>query len=112
IDHLQDLGHCGLLLQRLALLGQQSRVLHRNDCLCREVLEQRNFLIREWPDLLAVGSQCSEQRTVLLTKRNRNIPARSAEFAHRAMPWFASAVGWRSCKILDMDDILAAGDAG
>ncbi len=38
IDHLQDLGGRGLLLQRLARLGQEPRILHRDYRLRREVL--------------------------------------------------------------------------
>src|SRR5215471_13283317 len=39
IDDLQYLGGCGLLLQGLARLGQETRVLHRNDRLRGEVLQ-------------------------------------------------------------------------
>ena len=44
IDHLQHLGGRGLLLQRLALLGDQPRVLHRDHRLGGEVLQQRDLL--------------------------------------------------------------------
>src|SRR5215510_10368295 len=57
IDDLQHLGSRGLLLQRLARLGQHSRVLYRNDGLCREVLEQRDLLVGEWPDFSTVRRQ-------------------------------------------------------
>jgi hypothetical protein len=39
IDDLQHLRSGGLLLQRLARLGQEPRILHRNDCLRGEVLQ-------------------------------------------------------------------------
>src|SRR5271167_1765086 len=39
IDDLQDLGGRGLLLQRLARLGQQPRVFDRDDGLFSEVLD-------------------------------------------------------------------------
>jgi len=39
IDDLQYLGGCGLLLQRLARLGQEPRVFHRDDRLRREILQ-------------------------------------------------------------------------
>src|SRR5262249_13181968 len=39
IDDLQDLGGSGLLFQCFARLGQEPRVLHRNDCLRGEVLQ-------------------------------------------------------------------------
>ena len=47
------LGGRGLLLQRLARLGDQPRVLHRDDRLRGEVLQQRDLLVGEGPDLLA-----------------------------------------------------------
>src|SRR6516164_11778540 len=52
IDDLQDLGGRGLLLQCLARLGQQPRVFHCDDRLCREILQERDLLVGEWPDLL------------------------------------------------------------
>jgi len=55
IDDLQYLGGRGLLLQRLARLGQEPSVLHRDDRLRREILQQRNLLIRERSHLLPVG---------------------------------------------------------
>jgi hypothetical protein len=51
IDDLQYLGGRGLLFQGLARLGQQPRILHRDDCLRREVLQQRDLLFGERPDL-------------------------------------------------------------
>ena len=48
----QHLGGSGLLLQCLALLGDQSCVLHSNHCLGRKVLQQRHLLFGERPHLL------------------------------------------------------------
>ena len=50
----KHLGGRGLLLQRLARLGDQPRVLHRDDRLRREVLQQRDLLVGERPHLLAI----------------------------------------------------------
>src|SRR5215471_3535672 len=55
IDDLQELGGRGLLLQGFARLGDQPRVLHRNDRLCGEVLQQHDLLVGEWSDLAAVN---------------------------------------------------------
>ena len=55
IDDPQHLGGRGLLLQCLARLGDQPRVLHRDDRLRREVLQQRDLLVGERPDLVAVA---------------------------------------------------------
>src|SRR3954449_4626136 len=43
IDNLQYLGSCGLLLQGLTRLGDQPRILHRDDRLRREILDQRDL---------------------------------------------------------------------
>src|SRR6516162_11358155 len=45
IDDLQDLGSCGLLLQSLARLGQEPRILRGDDRLRREIFQERDFLI-------------------------------------------------------------------
>src|SRR5215470_198816 len=47
IDDLQDLSGRGLLLQRLARLGEEPRVLHRDNRLRREILQQRDLLVGE-----------------------------------------------------------------
>ena len=65
IDDLQDLGGRGLLVQRLAGLGNEPRILHRDDRLGGEVFEQRDLLVGERPDFLADGDDLPEQRVVL-----------------------------------------------
>ena len=55
IDDLQYLGGRSLLFQSVARLGQQPRILHCDDRLRREVLQQRNLLVGEGADLLAIG---------------------------------------------------------
>ena len=57
IDDLQDFGGRGLLVERLARLGDEARVLHRDDGLRREVLQQRDLLVGEWPQLLLVDRE-------------------------------------------------------
>ena len=56
IDDLQDLGGGGLLLQGFARLGDEPRILHRDDRLRREILQQRDLLVGERADLLAVDA--------------------------------------------------------
>ena len=53
IDDLQYLGRRGLLLQGLARLGQEPRILYRDHCLGREILQQRNLSVGKWPHLQA-----------------------------------------------------------
>src|SRR5215475_12229455 len=49
IDDLQHLGGRGLLIQCFTRLGEQPRVLHRDDRLGREVFEESNLLFRKQP---------------------------------------------------------------
>jgi hypothetical protein len=56
----------------LADFVQQPRVLHRDHCLRGEVLEKRNLIIREWPDLRAVRGDKAEQSTVLAQRHKQN----------------------------------------
>src|SRR5215471_19288611 len=74
IDDLQYFGGRSLLLQCLACLGQQPRVLHCDDRLCGEVLQQRDLLVGEGPHLLAVSAEVPQQ-DALLTHRYRQIGA-------------------------------------
>jgi len=64
IDDLQHLGGRGLLLRRLARLGQQPCILHGDDRLRCEILKQGDFLFGERPDLCAMRGYVTEQRTV------------------------------------------------
>ena len=56
----------------------QPRVLHRDDRLRREVLQQRDLLVGERPDLLAVGDNGAEQR-IVLAQRHEEIGAYAAK---------------------------------
>jgi hypothetical protein len=53
IDDLQHLGRRGLLLQCLARLGQEPRVLHRDYRLRREVFQESDFFVGEQAYLTA-----------------------------------------------------------
>ena len=83
VDHLQHLSGRGLLLQRLALLGDQPRVLHRDHRLGGEVLQQRDLLVGERPHLLAVDRDAAEQRLVL-AQRHAEQRASAAKIDERA----------------------------
>src|SRR5262249_56532874 len=54
VDNAQHLGSGGLLLQSLPRLSDEPRILHRNDRLGREVLQQCDLLVGKQPNLLAV----------------------------------------------------------
>jgi hypothetical protein len=52
-DHLEHVGGRRLLLQRLAQLVEQARVLYGDDGLLSEVAQELDMLVAEWFDLLA-----------------------------------------------------------
>jgi hypothetical protein len=60
VDDPQHLGGRGLLLQGLARIGDQSRILHRDHRLRREVLQQRNLFVGKCSWLLPVYSDRAE----------------------------------------------------
>src|SRR5260221_158186 len=65
----EHLGRCRLLLQSLARLSDQPRVLHRDYRLRGEVLQQGDLLVGERPHLLTVDADRAEQR-ILLAQRH------------------------------------------
>ena len=72
IDDLQHLGGRGLLLQGLARLGQEPRILHRDDRLRREVLQQCDLLVSKRPHLLAERGDDAEQRAVFPQRNHQH----------------------------------------
>ena len=91
VDDLQDLGGGGLLLQGLTGLCQQPRVLHRNDRLCREVLQERDLLVGEREHLLAVDRDQAEH-CVVLDQGHLQCTARTAKIDQRASRRISSAI--------------------
>jgi len=77
VDDLQYLGGRGLPLQGLSRLGQEARILHCNDRLRREVLQQSNLFLRERTHLTAIDYEGAQQR-LILSQGNPNRSARSA----------------------------------
>ena len=71
IDDLQHLGGGGLLLQCLARLGNEPRILHRDDRLRREILDERDLFLGERPHFLAGGDDLPEQRSSLRSATKR-----------------------------------------
>ena len=68
-NNLEYIGSRGLLLQRLPQFIEQPRILDGDDSLGGEVLDQRDLLVREWPDFLTVNAEHS-YRLVLLEHRH------------------------------------------
>ena len=80
-----------------------ARVLHRDDRLRREVLQERDLLIRERPHLLAVDRKDAEQHFVLAQRHSERC-ARAAEIDHGAAGRGAAAVGFPGLQVSDVQD--------
>jgi hypothetical protein len=61
VDHLQHLSGRGLLFECLLRLGDQPRVLHRDDCLRGEALEQGDLFFGKCPHLGSRAADHTEQ---------------------------------------------------
>src|SRR5205085_8024664 len=61
IDNPKNLGGRSLLLQGFARLGDESRVLHRDDRLRREVFQKGDLFLGERPDLPSSGYNLAEK---------------------------------------------------
>jgi len=79
IDNLQYLSGRGLLLQRLARLGQEPRILHRDNGLGSEVLQQRDLFLGECTDFPAIEGDRPEQGA-MLPQCDSHQAARPAKF--------------------------------
>ena len=99
IDDPEYLGSRCLLLQRLARLGNQARVLHCNDRLRGEVLQQRDLLVGEGADFLAVDYNCPEQRIVLAQRHVGATPSTTPQ--QSLCPWPARIVGFAKVSRID-----------
>ena len=80
----KHLGGRGLLLQRLARLGDQPRVLHRDDRLRGEVLQQRDLLVGERANFLAVDddhARAARRPCAAATTRRVRTPPSSTQRA-------------------------------
>ncbi len=74
IDDLQHLRRCGLLVEGLARLGNEPRVLHRDHRLRGEVLQQRNLLVGEGAHLLTCSDDHPQQCIILAQRYSQRGP--------------------------------------
>src|SRR6516165_4630785 len=106
IDHLQYLRRRSLLLQRLARLGQQSRVLHCDHRLRREILEQPDLLVREWADFLPERGDDANYG-VILPQRHQQQCANIADLDDTAKLWRRTLEVELGLEVGKMDYLLA-----
>jgi hypothetical protein len=93
-DDLEHVARRGLVFERflelagaLAQFAEQPGIVHRNDCLGREVFQERDFLSAERPHLAAAAGDHAEQCPVLrsanarLVRKPRSAAARACGFS-------------------------------
>src|SRR5215468_2898104 len=105
-DHTEDLACHGLLLQRLAQLVEQASVLDGDNGLLGKVAEKLDVLLAEWPHLLAVNGDDTNQRILLVHRHcDHCADARDvdADNGHRV----AIAVGSRRTQVWDLGKLPA-----
>src|SRR6516162_2801194 len=107
IDNLQYLSSSGLLLQRLACLGQKPSILHSNHGLGGEVLQECDLLISEGAHLATIDGKVA-QYSVVLEQRHAQQCANAAKIGCRPRYWVAVQVGVGRSDIGDLDDAFAA----
>ena len=97
----KHLGGRGLLLQRLARLGDEPRILHRDDRLVREGAHQLDLLLGERLDPLAREQQSRRSARLRAAAARRARCARLAERDRRDTVYSGSAASifatWTTC---------------
>src|SRR5215471_14440620 len=91
VDDAEDFGGRGLLLQGLTRLGDEARVLHRDNGLRRKVLQQRDLLVGKRLRMPAVNRQRAH-KNVVLPQRNRQQAAAASDLDEPAGIFMAGAV--------------------
>jgi len=101
-DHLKHVGGRGLLLQRLAQLVEQTRVLNGDDGLGGEVRDQIDLLVGKRANLLAVNREDTDKLFVLEHRDGENGPE-PPKIDRRNEDGFAFDVSRLSGDIRDMN---------
>src|SRR6516162_5648409 len=107
VDDPQHLGGRGLLLQGLARLGDQPRILHRDHRLRREVLQQCNLLLSEWANFLSTGYNAAQQ-SLVFPQRHEQHSAYTREIERSPEPTNLverDRVRWRADEFGDIWDL-------
>src|SRR5262249_48028960 len=82
-DDLKHIGGSGLLLQGLAQFVEQAGILDGDDGLVGEIDDQRDLLVGEWANFLAIDDD-SADHLVLTKHRYGDVRPRTAEFGRGA----------------------------
>src|SRR5262249_34879501 len=109
-DDLEDLGCGSLLLQRFPEFVEQARILDGDDGLRGEVLNQLDLLLGEWPHLLAIESDHTNQ-LVILQHRHTKYSSEFAEFNRGDDSWITVAVGLKLADVSYVRDLFGGHSA-
>ena len=88
---------------------EQPRVLHRDHRLRGEILQQRDLLVGEWPNLLAEDGDGTEQVSIL-AERDNELTARAAEISNGSATRIPGSIGVIVGDVRDMHHIFALDD--
>ena len=73
IDHLQHLGGRGLLLQRLALFGDQARIFHRDHSLRGEAFQQCDLMLGKRTGFVSERADEADQHAILAQRYREGV---------------------------------------
>src|SRR5256885_1266919 len=93
-----------------AQFAEQPRVLDRDDRLRREILQQRDLLVSEWANLLAINEKAAEQRSGP-AQRHRDSAARATQIDDGAPLRLTAAISVLRPQVCDLDDVHVCEDA-
>jgi hypothetical protein len=116
-DDLQHVAGRGLVLERflqvagaLLQLAEQPRILHRDHRLRGEILQQRDLLLGERPNLPAVDHNVAEHPSVL-QQRHQKVGAGASEIDQSEAIGVAALIGLGGNEVGDVNKALTGQDA-
>jgi hypothetical protein len=108
-DDLEHVGSSGLLPERFAQLIEQACVLDGDDRLRREIHQQFDLPVREWPYLLAINDNCAYQLG-LVEHGHDDMRSRAGRVDKRDDAGVPVEIALVLTKVADVDDLFGFGD--
>src|SRR5690348_17150058 len=109
-DDLKHVSGGSLLLERLAQLVQQPRVLDGDDGLSSEVLHQLHLLIGEWSNLRSIDGNNADD-LIRLEYRNAKISSDAADIDRIHQQWMPIEVGPIGPAVVNVEWLPRTGNA-
>src|SRR5260221_12428836 len=107
---MQTLGGGCLLVERLVGLSNDLRILHRDDRLSREILQQRDLLVGERADFPAVDANLAED-LIVLSKRDGQQGSHAGQFDGATQRWPSGKVDRVLLDIGEIDNVCTINDS-